>query len=123
MAKSSGRRLCARCRIIVTGPCPTCSTDHQARDRERGSAASRGYDAKWRKRRAQYLKYHPVCVLCDQAAEVADHWPLSRRELLAQGAEHPDSDEHLRPLCKRHHDQETAKNQPGGWNATSRRIN
>lgn len=61
------------------------------------------------------------CVLCREAdkwelATVADHWPLSRRELLERGLD-ADDPEHGRGLCKRHHDQETARNQPGGWNA------
>ena len=29
----------------------------------------------------------------------------------------PDAWHHLRPLCRKCHDDETAANQPGGWNA------
>ena len=33
-------------------------------DQRRGSASSRGYDYKWQKARASYLKSHPLCVEC-----------------------------------------------------------
>ena len=61
------------------------------------------------------------CVLCIAAARwtpatVADHWPLSRRELLDRGMD-PDDPEHGRGLCEPCHAKETAANQPGGWNA------
>ena len=44
----------------------------------RGSAASRGYDSRWHKARAGYLRSHPLCVCCSandrtSAAEVVDH--------------------------------------------------
>ncbi len=46
--------------------------------RERGSAASRGYNARWRKARATHLAKHPLCVRCEKegrvtAATVVDH--------------------------------------------------
>jgi 5-methylcytosine-specific restriction protein A len=47
---------------------------------------------------------------------VADHYPLSRRELVAQGLDADDS-QYGRGLCHRHHSQETARLQPGGFNA------
>jgi len=58
-----------------------------------------------------------VCVLCNEAlSTVADHWPLSRRELSARGMD-PDDPQYGRGLCDHCHNQETAANQPGGWNA------
>ncbi|MFD1777025.1 HNH endonuclease [Paenibacillus rhizophilus] len=56
--------------------------DHQAEvqryDKERGSAAERGYGHKWRIARARYLRQYPLCVHCEQAgrvtaATVVDH--------------------------------------------------
>lgn len=49
-------------------------------DNRRGSAADRGYDARWRKYREIYLKLHPLCA-CDDCkkkglplpADVVDH--------------------------------------------------
>lgn len=41
-------------------------------ERHRSNAAKRGYDAKWRKGRAQYLSQHPICVRCGGIATVVD---------------------------------------------------
>ena len=43
-----------------------------------GSAASRGYGARWREARLEFLKDNPLCVRCDaagrvQPATVVDH--------------------------------------------------
>lgn len=47
-------------------------------DQKRGSAAHRGYDARWRAARKCYLANHPLCVECEQlgllaAASIVDH--------------------------------------------------
>lgn len=47
-------------------------------DQQRGSAASRGYDSRWRRAREAYLRKHPLCVSCKArglttAARVVDH--------------------------------------------------
>ena len=52
-------------------------SDYSA-DRLRGSAAERGYDGKWRKARARFLREHPLCVKCREQgkltpATVVDH--------------------------------------------------
>ena len=61
--------------------------------------------------RAGYL-----CELCGKnVATVADHFPLSRRELVAVG-KNPNDPKYGRALCKPCHDKETAVHQPGGWN-------
>jgi 5-methylcytosine-specific restriction endonuclease McrA len=43
----------------------------------RGSAASRGYDARWRKARLSFLALHPWCELkgngCGMLASLVDH--------------------------------------------------
>lgn len=70
----------------------------------------------WRERRLIYLSDHPLCLLCAAPATVPDHYPLSRRALVAAGVADPDADERLRPLCKSCHDKSTARRQPGGWN-------
>jgi 5-methylcytosine-specific restriction enzyme A len=36
----------------------------RALDRERPSAARRGYDGRWRKARAEFLAEHPLCAHC-----------------------------------------------------------
>ena len=45
---------------------------------ERTSSAKRGYNARWQKARATYLRSHPMCVMHEArgllvAAEVVDH--------------------------------------------------
>jgi 5-methylcytosine-specific restriction protein A len=100
--------------LVEEGRCATC----KARASQlRGSAASRGYGTAWAKRRRAYLIRHPICTLCPRQATVADHYPESRRELVAAGVPDPDADHRLRALCAPCHASETARNQPGGWNA------
>lgn len=47
-------------------------------EKERGSAAARGYDGRWRKYRLSFLRRHHLCVYCQaqgivEAATVVDH--------------------------------------------------
>jgi len=63
------------------------------------------------------LRRDPVCVLCKTAsATVADHHPVSRRELVAMKVADPDAPSRLRGLCASCHGKETARTFPGGWN-------
>ena len=94
-----------------------CGTHAREADQARGTAAQRGYDHCWTRRRTAYLRRHPFCRLCPGLASVADHYPTSRRDLVAQGVSDPDADHRLRPLCAPCHGKETAHHQPGGWNA------
>jgi 5-methylcytosine-specific restriction protein A len=59
-----------------------CDTHKKAvqkqQDERRGTAYERGYDNKWAKARAAYLRRHPLCVYCQRenrltAATVVDH--------------------------------------------------
>lgn len=85
--------------------------DRARQDAHRPSAAARGYDAKWRKIRKAFLLDNPFCVICGADAEVPDHYPKTRRELLEEGVDNPDDPKFLRPLCVSHHNSETAKAQ------------
>lgn len=84
---------------------------------ERPNASARGYDHRWQRKRRRFLRANPACELCGEPSEVADHYPRSRKELLAAGILDPDQPEYLRPLCTSCHNRETAKHQPGGWAA------
>ncbi len=97
------------------GRCPGCKAEAE---RKRGTARQRGYRGLHETRfRPGVLAKDPVCVLCKAAPSVhADHWPLSRKELQAQGLD-PDDPRHGRGLCGPCHSTETATAQPGGWNA------
>lgn len=82
-------------------------------DQERGSAHERGYNSRWRKARATYLKRHPLCRQCEDeglitAATVVDHIVPHRGD---QGL-FWDTD-NWQPLCKRHHDTKTVREDGG----------
>ena len=104
-------------RVCADPDCPEILTDgrtrcakHPGRSRDtRPSAAGRGYDTRWRRIRAQFLKAHPLCCLCRRPATVPDHHPLSRRELVAAGDPHPDAWRNLRPLCESCHNAKSAR--------------
>lgn len=83
-------------------------------DKERGSAAKRGYDTRWKKARALFLKEHPLCVKCLQEgkitlATVVDHIVPHKGDYELFWDEN-----NWQPLCKFHHDQKTAK-EDGRW--------
>jgi 5-methylcytosine-specific restriction enzyme A len=81
-----------------------------------GTPADRGYDARWERNRIAFLALNLFCVLCGGLATVADHFPISRRQLVAMGVRNPDAHHRLRALCRHCHSTETARLQPGGWN-------
>ena len=99
-----------------------CDEHRQDDEHRRGSPAARGYGKRHRSRfRKAVLERDICCVLCREdgrweLATVADHWPLSRRELVAAGLD-PDDPDHGRGLCHDCHSRETARLQPGGFNA------
>lgn len=109
------------------GRCPTCA---QAADKARGTPTERGYTGPHRSRfRRGVLAAHPICtcpgphhahpdVPCRHPSTVADHHPLSRRQLVTRGLD-PDDPAHGRGLCASCHGWSTqsAADQRGGWNA------
>lgn len=97
-----------------SGRCDGCRASKKKLYRTR-SREHNDYGPRWPARRLDYLLNHPACVLCRRRADVPDHWPRSRRQLVAAGVLDPDADEHLRPLCTSCHNRQTAANQPGGW--------
>jgi 5-methylcytosine-specific restriction protein A len=110
-----------------------CERHAIAREREsdaaRGTAAARGYNSRrWVGTRKTVLRRDPICrcdagdhghepFQCMRISSVADHFPRSRKELLAAGVPDPDLPEFCRGLCRSCHSRETAKHQPGGWAA------
>lgn len=97
-----------------------CSQHRRLADQARGSATERGYTGRGHRRfRLAVLRRDRCCVLCAAEhrftpATVADHFPRSRRELLAAGLD-PNDPRYGRGLCEAHHNSETARHQPGGW--------
>ena len=128
-------RICSCGKTVASGAVCPCRAKRKAEaDASRPSAAVRGYDAAWRRVRADFLKRHPWCRHpgCNKPATEADH--------VLSVAERPDlrlSWSNLRPFCKPHHSQRTARDQgfarsvaptpdrggrtppPGGWSPTS----
>lgn len=109
--------------LVTSGRCTGCA---RTADRARGTRQQRGYGAAHVNRfRRGVLRKNPLCVCTDQGhghgprclapSTVADHWPLSRRELVDAGLD-PNDPAHGRGLCKPCHDRHTATAQPGGWN-------
>ncbi|MEN2423029.1 holin [Streptomyces rimosus] len=85
----------------------------------RGTTTEQGYGYEHRTLfRAPVLRRDPVCVVCGDAPSThADHWPRSRKQLLAQGLD-PNDSQYGRGLCASCHYRETATapEQAGGWN-------
>jgi 5-methylcytosine-specific restriction protein A len=119
-------------RVCPTPGCPEltsggrCDTCKGAAEQRRGSARQRGYGtAHERSFRPAVLRRDPLCVCTDDShdhgpqclapATVADHHPLSRRQLVDAGL-NPNDPEHGRGLCAPCHNRSTADLQPGGWN-------
>jgi 5-methylcytosine-specific restriction protein A len=103
--------------VVAVGRC----AEHQrAADLARGTAGQRGYTGRPHHRfRRAVLRRDLFCTWpdgCDQLSTDADHHPLSRRDLVASGA-NPNDPAHGRGLCGLHHKQATAQHQPGGWHA------
>ena len=62
MPATHNQRLKAANKELLANMDAKVITPEAQYDRRRGSSASRGYDAKWRKYRAAYLLLNPLCV-------------------------------------------------------------
>jgi 5-methylcytosine-specific restriction protein A len=85
----------------------------RALDRQRPSAAARGYGARWRRARAVYLARHPLCAACQAAgyikpSTVVDHVVPHRGDPKLFWDE-----ANWAALCKPCHDAKTARE--GRW--------
>ena len=88
--------------------------EQKRQDEQRGTSSQRGYGARWRKARKQYLQENPLCKRCEQKgklvpATVVDHI------LPHLGDQDKFWDmENWQPLCKPCHDMKTAR-EDGGY--------
>lgn len=105
------------CPAIVEQP-GRCTEHAREAEQRRGTFRQRGYGQRHRKRfRPGVLNRDVVCVLCCSAlAVIADHYPLSRAELVAAGLD-PDDPQYGRGLCRSCDSRQTSQRQPGGFNA------
>ncbi|WP_342419849.1 HNH endonuclease [Paenibacillus sp. FSL H8-0168] len=117
---SRPKRQCARpgCRELTTESyCEKHKVQHVRQvEQQRGTAAQRGYDHKWRKTRIGFLRKHPLCVRClavDKLtpATVVDHIipHKGNKELFWQR-------DNWQALCKACHDVKTATEDGGFGN-------
>lgn len=114
------KRPCNRpgCRNLTTKRfCEQHRTaEYKRQDRERGTAAERGYGYRWQKYRTWFLKENPLCAECKRqgrltAATLVDHI------IPVTGADDPrfwDPDNH-QPLCDRCHNIKRATEDKETW--------
>lgn len=98
------------------GRCDTCRRRQRRNLNHQRERWTELYGADWPATRLEYLVRHPRCTLCPRQASIADHHPRGIRLLRKHGILYPHQDRYLRPLCKRCHDKESARWEPGGWN-------
>lgn len=110
------------------GPCEWHARARRRQsDRQRGTTTERGYAGRrWVAARTATLLRDLICTCtanhpnhgpyCPSPSTIADHYPKTRRQLLAEGVADPDHPRYLRGLCKPCHDRHTAATSPGGWN-------
>ena len=97
------------------GYCDKHQSRVKQRDRDRGTAHQRGYDAEWKKHRDQFLLEHPLCVECRRKgyvmpATVVDHIIPHKgdKDLFWNKS-------NWQPLCETHHNIKTASEDRGAW--------
>lgn len=105
-----------------SGKCSGCrGRQYRESDLRRGSPQQRGYGPEHREFRERVLERDPVCVLCEgRSSVIADHWPLSRRQLVAKGLD-PNDPDRGRGLCDPCDRVDKSRRQPGGWHRGRRR--
>ena len=111
------RKPCAKVgcpELVDSGYCEKHTKQEQRRyDKQRGTAAERGYGARWQKARLQYLRQHPLCVTCLSGgdicpATVVDHInPHKGDRVLFWDVSNWQS------LCRTHHSIKSAKEDGG----------
>lgn len=93
--------------------CPTltrngrCPAHEQQADRSRGTANARGYNARWRRRRAAYLRTHPWCEHDEHQTHRIAATDVHHRD--GQGPRGDNRDQNLQALCHAHHSAITAR--------------
>lgn len=103
--------------IVGKSRCARHADEIRQRDRDRGSASSRGYGRKWQAARADYLSAHPLCVRCREAGRVeaateVDHIEAHRGDLGLFWRR-----SNWQALCKPCHSRKTATEDGGFGNA------
>jgi 5-methylcytosine-specific restriction protein A len=84
-----------------------CGQHARTREQLRGTAASRGYGAKWRRQRATYFAEQPYCVVCLADGQYKLATDLDHVVPREQGGS--DEWDNLQGLCKEHHSAKTMR--------------
>lgn len=107
-------------RVPRTDPQGRCEGCARAAAQRRGSAHSKGYDTRWQRTRAAYLRANPYCE-CHACAELPEllrprATEVNHRDGLGPRGPHGHDWSNLQAMTKAHHSRTTAREQPGGWN-------
>ena len=104
--------------MVSGGYCDVHQQQNQrAQDQRRGTATERGYNSRWQKERATFLRLNPLCVVCEregriEPATVVDHITPHKGNMdLFWNVNNWQS------LCKKHHDIKTVAEDGGFGNA------
>ena len=91
------------------GYCPEHTTSKYAYDHDRGNAAKRGFDHRWRTWRIGYLKRHPLCVDCSRHGIVRLARDLHHVKKLIYFPDLKYSEENILGLCQSCHSVRTSR--------------
>lgn len=79
------------------------------RERARGNSAERGYNARWRRERLQFLREHPLCAECFKRGRLT---PATEVDHITPHRGDPTlfwNQSNWQPLCKPCHSTKTAR--------------
>jgi len=83
--------------------------DDSAYDRNRGTAAQRGYDSRWQRFRAVYIQHNPLCRRCKAKGRITATKEVHHIVPLRDAPERKYDTDNLEPLCKSCHSKATRK--------------
>ena len=82
-------------------------------DERRPSSSQRGYNARWNRERAVFLREHPYCIKCAAEGHTVKATDVDH---IIPHRGNPDlmwNQDNWQPLCKRHHLAKTARERTG----------
>ena len=102
------KRPCAKigCPELIAGGTKYCDKhikDARNYDKQRGTAAERGYDYRWSLIRLRFLAEHPLCYDCLNEKPEQITPAKEVHHILAKRKGGKDDYDNLMSLCRRHH--------------------
>ena len=90
--------------LVTSGYCEAHSKQVQKRyDKQRGTAAERGYDSRWQRFREIYMRGHPLCAMCEDKGYIVKADLIHHKTPLDQGGEKY-ADDNLMSVCSSCHE-------------------